>query len=114
PDEFKGDPVTTTMAMRPSVTVGVGLGVSIEIFGGAGNLGGEFSVYNNNYKGVGYTLDGSIGYGKAMGGGNTLGVGLNFTIDSQNGIGLSPSLNLKNEYSKYGYDDLEFQSTSIT
>jgi hypothetical protein len=63
PDEFKGDDVTKTMAMKPSVTVGVGGGVGVEVFGAnalKGNLG--MTLFHNNYKGVGYNIDGGFGY----------------------------------------------------
>ncbi len=95
PDEFNGDIVTTRTAMKPSVTVGVGAGVGAEFFGAdvlSVNLG--LSIYNNNYKGVGYSIDGSVGYQAAIGSDYAGNVGLGFKLDSQNGIDVSPSLSL--------------------
>ncbi len=35
----------------------------------AGELGVGLSVYSNNYKGSGHTIDASLGFGKSVGGG---------------------------------------------
>ncbi len=97
PDEFKGDPIYTKMSLDPSVTVGIGAGAGLEIFGSdaavSATLG--FSVSLNNYKGVGYSIDGSVGYGKsASSGGPSAGLGLDFSLNSQEGVSVSPSLSL--------------------
>ena len=95
PDEFKGDEVRTKTAIKPSITAGVGAGAGVELFGGAANLGLGLSVYHNNYRGVGYSIDGSAGAGKAFSSGLTAGVGLGFSVDSQqDGVDLSPSISL--------------------
>jgi hypothetical protein len=93
PDEFKGDPVYTKMSMNPSVTVGIGTGIGVELFGGSLNFTQGFSVNHNNYKGIGYSIDGSVGFGKTLAG-MTGGIGLNIGLDSKEGVNVNPSLNL--------------------
>lgn len=96
PDEFNGeDKIQTKMSMAPNVTVGVGVGAGIEVFGGDGlslNIG--LSAYQNNYRGMGYTIDGSLGYAKTSSSGMTTGIGLGFSLDSNEGVSLSPTLSL--------------------
>jgi hypothetical protein len=99
PDEFKGDPIYTKMSLDPSVTVGIGAGAGLEVFGTdpviSATIG--FSVFHNNYKGVGYSIDGSVGFSKsASPGGPASGIGLDFSLNSQEGVtaNISPSLGL--------------------
>jgi len=94
PDEFKGDLVRTKMTMKPSVTVGLSAGVGVEILGGDASLGLGFSVNHNNYKGIGYSIDASIGYTKTVGNEVTRGIGLNVSLDSKEGANVTPSLSL--------------------
>ncbi|MBL0744802.1 hypothetical protein [Chryseolinea lacunae] len=95
PDEFKGDKVYTKMSMKPSVTVGVATGANFELFGSEflkGKLG--LSVRQNNYKGFGYSIDGGLGFSNTNSDGMTTGLGVNFSLDSQEGVSVSPSLSL--------------------
>jgi hypothetical protein len=103
PDEFNGDQIFTKMSIAPNVTVGLGAGVSLELFGAdtPPSLSVGFSVTQNNYKGVGYSIDGSIGYSKANGG-MAGGAALSFSLDSKEGVNVSPSLSLGNETSEFG------------
>ena len=101
PDEFKGDVVTTKNAIKPSVTAGVAAGVGTELFGGTINVGLGLSIYNNNYRGVGYSIDGSAGAGAAFGSGATAGVNVGLNLDSQGGANLSPSIGLSQQSKKY-------------
>ncbi|HCR53686.1 MAG TPA: hypothetical protein DIW27_04660, partial [Cytophagales bacterium] len=60
-----------------------------------------FSIYQNSYKGLGYTLDASFGFTKSIGGLNAnLGVGL--SLDNNEGIGVSPSISLAGEMGQFG------------
>lgn len=103
PDEFKGDVVTTKVSLKPSVTVGVGAGVGLEVFGAAAELGKiGLSVRHNNYKGRGYSIDGSVGFGAATSSGTTAGVGVNFSLDSEEGVSVSPSLSLGSKAGTFG------------
>lgn len=104
PDDFGGDisqkEITVKTDMRPSWTVGAGYKRKREIIGfdvpeGAVSIA-NLSLYYNNYKGIGYTLD--AGFGLGLGKlpliplkGN---VGLDLTLDSQEGISSSYSLGL--------------------
>jgi len=95
PDEFKGDPIYTKTAIDPSVTVGLGAGVGLEIFGSDNlSLGVGFSVSHNSYKGLGYSIDGSVGFQQAASSGATSGIGLNVNLSNKEGVSLSPSLSL--------------------
>jgi len=115
PDEFKGDVVRTKMAMKPSVTLGMGAGVGAEIFGGDASLGVGFSVNHNNYKGIGYSIDASIGYGKTAESGMTRGIGLSVSLDSKEGINVSPSLSLGDATIGTDYNSKQgLQSVSLT
>ncbi len=102
PDEFNGtDQVQTKMSIDKNVTLGLGAGIGVEVFGADGlslNLG--FSVYQNNYRGMGYSIDGSLGFGKASSTGSTIGLG--FSIDSNEGVNLSPSISLGNKNVNFG------------
>ena len=102
PDEFKGDQVYTKMSIKPSVTVGLGAGVGNEIFGGAGQLGLGLSVSQNNYQGFSYSIDGSVGYEKAVGNSMTGGVGLDLSLNPKEGIGVNPSLTLGTKFGDFG------------
>lgn len=104
PDEFKGDKIYTKMSIKPNITVGIGAGVGLEVFGASSgaSLSVGFSVYNNNYKGIGYSIDGSIGYSKSEGGMASAGVGLDMSLDSKEGATVSPSLSLGTEIGEFG------------
>jgi hypothetical protein len=93
PDEFKGDPIYTKMSLDPSVTIGVGVGADVEIFGAADVTLG-LGVSMNNYKGASYTIDGSIGFSKSSSSGNTAGLSIGFSLNSQDGVNINPSLSL--------------------
>ncbi len=95
PDEFNGDPIYTKTSVDPSVTVGLGVGVGVEIFGSDNvSLGVGLSVSHNSYKGLGYSIDGSIGFQQAASSGATSGIGLNISLSNKEGVGLNPSLSL--------------------
>jgi hypothetical protein len=104
PDEFDGtDLIETKMSMAPNITVGAGVGAGVEVFGADGlslNLG--LSVYQNNYRGAGYSIDGSLGFQKSASSGATAGIGLGFSLDSNEGVNLSPSLSLGGKNVNFG------------
>jgi hypothetical protein len=102
PDEFKGDSIKTKMSLEPSVTIGVGIGTGVELFGGALGLGMGLGVYRNNYKGIGYSIDGSVSFQKSTGGGMTGGIGLSVSADSKAGVSVQPSLSLGYKSSTVG------------
>ncbi|MEM9337258.1 MAG: hypothetical protein AAGA66_00905 [Bacteroidota bacterium] len=94
PDDFRGDEVTTTQKMTPNITLGVGAGVGVEFFGGdalKGSLG--LTGMYNNYTGISYALDGSLGFPVATGSKVNAGLGLDFSLNTDGGLTLRPSLN---------------------
>lgn len=101
PDEFKGDEIYTKMSIKPSVTVGLSANADVEVFGAA-NLGLGLSVSQNNYKGFGYSIDGSTGFGRTLGRGMTGGIGLRVSLDPKEGIGVNPNLTLGTEIGDFG------------
>jgi hypothetical protein len=103
PDEFSGDSILTKTTVAPSVTVGLGAGVSGELFGkdkGLSSLG--FSIAQNNYKGMSYNIDASLGFSRTTSSGKTAQLGLNVSLDSKEGVGVSPSLGLGNKIGEVG------------
>jgi hypothetical protein len=104
PDEFKGDEMKTKMSIAPNVTVGLGIGVDVEVFGGDIGLTESkgFSVYQNNYRGIGYAIDYSAGFSVAAGSSATMGLGVNLSVDSKEGVGISPSLSLGSKTNSVG------------
>ncbi|TRX59120.1 hypothetical protein FNH22_11390 [Fulvivirga sp. M361] len=103
PDEFKGDPVHTKTSIEPSVTVGLGAGAGVEVFGSDNfSLKMGFNVSHNNYTGMGYSIDASIGYEQSINKSMTGGVGLNITLDPKEGVGVSPSLSLDSKIGSTG------------
>lgn len=125
PDEFNGnndngdDQVQSKMDIKSSVTVGLGAGAAVEIFGNdkiSTSLG--LSVRQNNYTGFGYSIDGSIGYQAAIGENASAGLGLGVSLDSQEGMNINPSLSssgyiLNASYnSREGLDNVGYTYTS--
>lgn len=107
PDEFNGDPVTTTTAMRPNHTFGVGAGFRPEIFGAdlekgiEGPLTFNIKAYYNNYRGLGYSIGADVSYSHQAGQNHRtkgIGIGLSLNLDSQEGVSLSPSASLSSSY----------------
>ncbi|MBI2968479.1 MAG: hypothetical protein HYY40_11805 [Bacteroidetes bacterium] len=96
PDDFKGDLVKKTFHMKPNITYGGNLQIGdIEIVGAPFinlSLGVGFGIFYNNYKGVGYelSLDPNIGIGDKEKG--SLNIGLGLSANSQEGIGVEPTL----------------------
>jgi len=104
PDEFDGsDQIRTKSSMAPNVTVGVGTGLGVELFGADGlSLRLGLTAYQNNYRGAGYSIDGSLGFSKASTSGMTSGIGLSFSLDSKDGVTLSPNLSLGSKNVNFG------------
>jgi hypothetical protein len=125
PDDFNGELIKTKMSVKPSVTVGLGAGVGLELFGSdALSLQVGFSVNHNSYKGFGYSIDGSLGFERSVGSGMTGGLGLGFNLDSNEGVNLQPSLSLGNKTgeggigagynSRTGLTDISFRHSLTT
>lgn len=110
PDEFSGDLLYTKMDINPSRTFGLGAGVSVELFGAdkkkgkktSGGISAGLSMSYNNYRGFGYSIDGSVGFERSTKSGQTLGVGLGMSLDSNEGVNMNPSLSLSGELGEFG------------
>lgn len=106
PDEFKGDLIHTKMSIKPSVTVGLNAGAGLEIFGADKNTAKPtlklgFSVMQNSYTGLGYSIDGNFGFGKTVGG-MTSGISLGVSLNPKEGISVNPSLSLGSKVGEFG------------
>lgn len=94
PDEFDGDLVHIDQDMKADWTVGVGGYYGAEFFGADSKIASGWdaglTLYYNNYRGFGYTF----GIGADIGSNNDMSVGggLNLSLDSQDGVDISPKL----------------------
>lgn len=103
PDDFSGDKIMTQMSINPTVTVGVGVGPAAEVLGAANDVGiGGLSLLYNNYKGLGYSLDASLGYAKSVGLPITAKVGARLSLNSLDGPNLTPSFSLGSKIGSIG------------
>jgi len=109
PDEYNGASIQKEADIRPNSTYGATISGDLELLGAdseklvenpAMSLG--VTLKYNNYKGFGYALDIGAEYSKDLGNDLTAGVGLNLSLDSENGIGvnLSPSLSSSDNVAK--------------
>ncbi len=96
PDEFNGELVTKTLSFRPNYTLSARFGTETGISEILGfrfllGVGWDAEVYYNNYKGLGLAL--GFGASKQLSyASSKLNLGLNFTMDSQNGSGLNSTI----------------------
>ncbi len=103
PDEFMskedgenaaadGDFLEVKSDMKGNMTVGASFNKKMEVVGAELGTAKSIttSVYYNNYRGLGISIDGSI----ATGSGGVQG-GLGLSLDSDNGVGVSASLSLR-------------------
>lgn len=119
PDEFNGgdDKVTKTTDMKNDDTFGLTVEGKLELFGfdqpkqeGAlptDTLGlppMAMTVYYNTYKGLGYTLGVNPGLNLASTSSLGLTSGINFSLDSRDGVSISPSLGLQMQGAKSAND----------
>ena len=110
PDEFNGggDKVTKTNDSKNDDTFGLTVDTKIEFLGfdkpkskepadttTLGALSIPMTIYYNTYKGLGYTLGINPSLNLPSNGSLGLNSGLNFSLDSRDGIDISPSLGLQ-------------------
>ena len=110
PDEFNGgsDVITKTTDMKNDDTFGLTVNTKVEVFGfdkpkqeGANPVDTigipaiPITIYYNTYKGLGYSL--SVNPSLNLPGSSSLGLssGINFSLDSRDGVDISPSLGLQ-------------------
>ncbi|UPT68657.1 MAG: hypothetical protein M0D57_08560 [Sphingobacteriales bacterium JAD_PAG50586_3] len=88
PDDFKNDKIEKTTHIRPNntYTLSAGFGLQVEAFGvPITGISPQYSIYYNNYKGLGQSLNLNIGLGAAQ---------IGFGYDSQSGIDVDVSVSL--------------------
>ncbi|PKP41293.1 MAG: hypothetical protein CVT95_12910, partial [Bacteroidetes bacterium HGW-Bacteroidetes-12] len=98
PDDFSGDQIEKTVHMKPQrkMSFGGGFAVNLEILGFDAlkgvNLGLSSSMYYDNYKGIGQNTGINLSTSTALGSAGSLEGSLGISMDSKEGIGISPSL----------------------
>jgi hypothetical protein len=117
PDDFNGDLIKKTTDIKDNYTYGVSFGGSIKLFGAdknkppkpptpkssgnpavkaTGLLSLSMRFYYNSYKGVGYSLSPTLGYGAPREKLSTgIGANVGLSLDSQEGVGANASISLK-------------------
>ncbi|MDF3026941.1 MAG: hypothetical protein K0S23_1248 [Fluviicola sp.] len=118
PDEFKstesgdnaaatGDYLEVKSDMKQNMTVGSSFNTKLELVGADFTASSSYStsIYYNNYRGLGISMDKSIsaGIGDVQG-------GTGLSLDSDNGVGVSTQLGFKDNY-KRNQMDHEFKLT---
>jgi hypothetical protein len=110
PDDFNGQTITRRLDMEDNISFGLGYAWNYEVFGADGdkvasqvNFPTMFSLYYNNYKGIGYSISPSFRVG-ANPGEEGAALGLSLNIDSQEGVGVSASVSFAREYKKRALD----------
>ncbi len=103
PDDFDGDIIKKDLNMKPNITIGANYNKNKEIWGadlakleeGVGlALSVGVGVYYNNYRGLGYNLSPGLGFHKVTSNHFSANLGLNLSLDSQEGLGFNPALSL--------------------
>lgn len=109
PDDFNGEPIETYLDMKRNETFGSSVAVGLELWGGTltsgstGNLNLGLTVYNNSYKGIGYSLDPSISRTS-----DNSSVNFGLSLDSQEGVGANADVSFgsnlqgQDKTTKYG------------
>lgn len=107
PDDFTGhnpdgapetDYIHIKKRMLDNHTYGLSPGFSFEVFGGNINAGVGMSVYYNNYRGMGYSVNPSFSLG--LGKNKNVGVGASLSLDSQSGVGMNADLSVKSKFKR--------------
>ena len=96
PDDFKKDKITKRLDMKSNQTVGIGVSAGSELYGAdlqnALQLSSGITAYYNNFKGIGYSLEAGPSYNPSIAGAGGWSGGLNLSLDSQEGVGIQPSV----------------------
>lgn len=123
PDEFDGtEKIKVEKDFRSNWTAGGGVAAGYEIFGGdvsaseaaqqdgIGSINLGINIYYNNYRGVGYSL--KSGYASNFD--SPINGGLDISMDSQEGVGVSPSLNFQVKVKETSDCFLTFASVGVS
>ncbi len=99
PDDFAGDPVTTTYTVKPNQTFGLNFSFNpakLELWGFKAGAAANMSLYYNNYNGFGFSMGvrPSIDLPISSSSNYKIGLGANIGLDSEGGASITPSVGL--------------------
>lgn len=99
PDDFAGDPVTTTYTVKPNQTFGLNFSFNpakLELWGFKAGAAANMSLYYNNYNGFGFSMGvrPSIDLPISSSSNYKVGLGANIGLDSEGGASITPSVGL--------------------
>lgn len=115
PDDFQGDRVVKQISMKKNYTVGVEGGMGVEVFG-YGGLSGGLGVFYNSYKGYGLTANAGISRSAGSQGKSekTGSLGININANSQEGLEINPTINLKKTESNTDGNSISSSNSSAS
>jgi hypothetical protein len=102
PDDFKGgDVIQKEQNLKPTRTIGLGAGGSLEIAGiDALSINANVGINFNNYYGFGFEKSVSLSINSSSSGNGPLTASLGLTSDTNNGLTIQPNLSLEARASK--------------
>lgn len=106
PDDFAGDEVIKEYNIKPNQTVGLNGYIQPELWGIEAlklfNIKLNGSLFYNNYNGFGMSVGMNPSLSSSLGSksGLTANLGLNLSVGSEDGVGITPSLGLKQKGTK--------------
>lgn len=102
PDDFDGEPIRKEANIKDYEAYGVGIGYFGELIGAKINLGfsGGIGAFTSNYTGFGLELSSNISLSVGKNMQTSLTAGLGVKLNSQDGMGIYPSLGLSAQRSK--------------
>lgn len=95
PDDFNGDEIRQELDMKENITVGGSVGFNVEIAGFPMGGRSNVTITNNSYRGIGVGFTQGVSFSITNSSGTSIGgIGLDMTLNNQEGASLSPSLSL--------------------
>lgn len=91
PDDFSGESIHTELDMATNATIGGSLSNNYEVWGADIPLNVGLTIYNNSYKGMGYSFDAGINFSSEH-----AALGLGLSLDSQEGVGANLDVSYSN------------------
>jgi hypothetical protein len=117
PDDFDGDLVKKELYTKPNRTYGLTAGGSLELVGAnkvpGASISGSLTVRYNNYRGMAFALGLRPSLSVFQESKGNLTVGLGISLDSQDGLGINPSLSFSYEVSEKQKSDDPTTAASI-
>lgn len=99
PDDFAGEEVRTTYNVKPNQTFGLNFSfdpTKLELWGFKVGASTSMNLFYNNYNGFGFSLGFRPSIDLPLGDKSNykVGLGTNFSLDSEGGVGITPSFGL--------------------